>query len=85
MFVYILKEAAHMFTEGIVKRQHAMLGKPSLLARFFQHVLEAVSVDLRPTPFGFGEEARQVAFVGTVKKTSGNVSHCLIVQDGQAG
>ena len=78
--VNILEQVSYIFTQGLIKHQRRLTLWKSHGFGLPDHISYPPVVDLVLKPRCSREKAGQVAFVGTVQNTAGNIRHTLVRQ-----
>jgi hypothetical protein len=74
-----------MLAQGVIDTQRRGGCRPAVRRGLGEQVGDASIVDLRRLPGSFGEEAREIGFVGAVEDTTGDIAQAFVGQDDQAG
>ena len=83
--VHIVKEAPHVFAQGIIDDDERLASATAMGLRLLQHEPDAAAIDLVLPPGSLREKAGEIGFVGAVKDAAGDIGHALVGQDDQPG
>src|SRR5215831_12693167 len=84
MAVDIVKQTAHMLTQGVIENQERICLRPAYRLGLLEQIHEPAVIDTVLEPRRLGEEARQVGLVRALQYTAGDVGQAFVVQDDQA-
>src|SRR5688572_46624 len=83
--VHVVKEAAHMFAQGIIQDDERLAAPPAMGFGLLEHKSDSAAVDFVLTPGGLREKAGEVGSVGALQDAAGDIGHALVGQDNYPG
>jgi hypothetical protein len=81
--VHIVKEASHLFAQGIIQDHERLQAAPPMGCGLLEHEADAPSINGVLPPGSLRENAGEVGVVGTVEDAAGDIGHAVVGQDDQ--
>jgi len=84
MAVYIVKQTADMFAQGVIEDQCRVSLRHTDFLRLLAEIRDPPVIDLLLEPRRFGEKPGQVRFVSALQHTARDIGQAFVVQNDQA-